>query len=572
MDKIKKIIYILFIIIFSLFYYNAFATTTLLMHCDGTNGSTTIIDSSPSNHTITPYDNARISTTKSKFGGGSCFFDGTSDYMNIGTPGTDYNFGTGNFTIDFWINLNQKDLLKRICGDLNDAGSDYSWLIYIDSGNIIRFVSIYTGSLIATTALDTNEWNHIAVFRNGNNFTLTVNGINEDTNVIGSTAVQNLVGAMSVGRNGLFTGNYVNAYIDEFRVLKGESYWTNSFTPPTSAYGSTTLSFNVSQYNYTGNLLTTTTQESGVNGVYVDSTGTRLYIIGILQDKIFQYSLSTPFDPSTATYTTKNISTSSQDGLMRDLYFKSDGTKVYTTGNGNDRIYQYNLSTEWDITTAVFSNSILVGNGEGTPYGVFINPSGTNAYIVGATTDTVYQYTLTTPFDISTGSYASKSKLIQPQENNPQGLSFNNNGTYMFILGPTSDVIHQYYLSTAWDVSTATYQNINKSVNPPEPFSTGLFLSLDEQNFYITSGIKVYQFSLPSEPPANTCTYSGSGDWIITDNCTLTTNTNLENNAIILNSNNIIVNIQAEIIAKSIALIHGSKITIENLKNLILKH
>lgn len=75
--------------------------TKLLLHTDGTDGSTTFTDSSLSPKTISVFGNAQVDTAQSKFGGASALFDGTGDYLTGSSA--DFAFGTNDFTIDFWM-------------------------------------------------------------------------------------------------------------------------------------------------------------------------------------------------------------------------------------------------------------------------------------------------------------------------------------------------------------------------------------------------------------------------------------------------------------------------------------
>jgi DNA-binding beta-propeller fold protein YncE len=91
----------------------------------------------------------------------------------------------------------------------------------------------------------------------------------------------------------------------------------------------------------------------------------------------------------------RSFSVSSQDSAPRDIFFKPDGTKMYVVGSTNDRVYSYTLSTPWNIGTATYDNvSFFVGSQDGTPTGIFFRPDGTKMYMVGAGTDRVYSYTL----------------------------------------------------------------------------------------------------------------------------------------------------------------------------------
>jgi sugar lactone lactonase YvrE len=118
---------------------------------------------------------------------------------------------------------------------------------------------------------------------------------------------------------------------------------------------------------------------------------------------------------------------------------------MYVVGNTNDTIYQYTLSTPFDVSTASYaSKSFGVGGEEPSPTDLALSEDGTAMYVVGNTNDTVYQYTLSTPFDASTASYASKSFSVTGEETVPRGLALGSDGENMYALGSTNDTIYQY--------------------------------------------------------------------------------------------------------------------------------
>jgi hypothetical protein len=118
-------------------------------------------------------------------------------------------------------------------------------------------------------------------------------------------------------------------------------------------------------------------------------------------------------------------------------------------------------------------------------------------YVVGQGADTVFQYTLSTAWDVSTASYASKSFLVSGQDTSPQGLFFKSDGLAMYVVGATNDAVFQYNLSTAWDVSTASYASISVSVVMFETASSGLCFNTAGTRMYITgnSSDSVFQFN-----------------------------------------------------------------------------
>jgi sugar lactone lactonase YvrE len=201
-------------------------------------------------------------------------------------------------------------------------------------------------------------------------------------------------------------------------------------------------------------------QEPVVRSVTFKTDGTEMYIIGSSSDDVDQYSVSTAWSVQTASYVRSLAVFAQANQVPVKVQFKDDGTKMYVLSNTNDNIFQYSLSTAWNISTATYDSvSFNVGSQEATPEGMFFGDSGTKLYVVGTTNDTVYQYTLSSAWDLSTTSYASKSFSVQSRDNSPNAVFIGNNGTAMYIVGTQNNRVDQYVLSTAWDVSTATYAN-----------------------------------------------------------------------------------------------------------------
>jgi DNA-binding beta-propeller fold protein YncE len=170
-----------------------------------------------------------------------------------------------------------------------------------------------------------------------------------------------------------------------------------------------------------------------------------MYVVGNESDTVYQYTLSTAWDVSTATYANKSKLVVAQDSNPVGLAFSSDGTKMYVAGYISDTVHQYTLSTAWDVSTATYANkSKLVVVQDSTPVGIVFSSDGTKMYVVGGSSDTVYQYTLSTAWDVSTATYANKSKSVAAQDGAPYGLAFSSDGTKMYVAGNASDTVYQY--------------------------------------------------------------------------------------------------------------------------------
>ena len=126
---------------------------------------------------------------------------------------------------------------------------------------------------------------------------------------------------------------------------------------------------------------------------------------------------------------------------------------------------------------------------------------------MGSTSNKVYQYTLSSAFDISTGSYASKSLSHASQDQNAWGFQFNKDGTKCFIAGNYSDKVHQFSLSTAYDISTASSDGISFDLSNEDSNPNGLAFSTDRTKMYVLGTDDfVYQYTtnldaLPSSSP-----------------------------------------------------------------------
>ena len=90
---------------------------------------------------------------------------------------------------------------------------------------------------------------------------------------------------------------------------------------------------------------------------------------------------------------------------------------------------------------------------ESEPRGLAFNNDGTKMYVTGWDGDDINTYNLSTAWDVSTASFAS-TKSVSAQTNDPRDINFNTDGTKMFLLDKQNDAVQEYTLSTAFDVST----------------------------------------------------------------------------------------------------------------------
>ena len=205
--------------------------TLLLLHMDGTDGSTTFIDDKGSGRSavgLSAIGNAQVDTAQSKFGGASALFDGTGDAVKCGTPLLP---ATDDWTVEMWVYPTSIVALDYFFAQYTSGSAGRSTFYHTNSGNVGLFIN--GGPSITTTGtISTSSWQHIAWVRNGSSFKIYINGT-EEASATGSPSIQQInsvVGAQdSVGSNG-FIGN-----IDEVRISSTARY-TTGFTPPTTAF------------------------------------------------------------------------------------------------------------------------------------------------------------------------------------------------------------------------------------------------------------------------------------------------------------------------------------------------
>ena len=269
--------------------------------------------------------------------------------------------------------------------------------------------------------------------------------------------------------------------------------------------------FSIKTVQYSGNSFSVSSQELTPYALTFNTDGTKMYVVGATYDTVFQYTLSTAFDLSTASYDSVSFSVSSQASAPIALAFNNNGTKMYILGNNTDSIFQYTLSTAFNVSTASYDSVSLSVSGQDTlPTGLAFNTDGTKMYMVGLTNDTVYQYTLSTAFDLSTASYASVSFSVASQETTPFEVAFNTNGTKMYIIGIANDTVHQYSLSTAFDLSTASYDSVSFSVASQDTNPYGLAFNNDGTKMYISGNINdsVFEYNVGTTLVSTPVVYS----------------------------------------------------------------
>lgn len=244
--------------------------------------------------------------------------------------------------------------------------------------------------------------------------------------------------------------------------------------------------------------------------IWVTETGKRLYITSTQDDKIHLVDMTTAWDITTSEYSGRGVYVQTETPTPRCLYMPVDassfylginiggliqryatfrghsianaaasggsytitedttpyavvfgykGRSMFAVGGDNQTVYQYSLSTEWDVSTASYATSyydLVLGYDARS---MFLRDDGADLFILDYTTSIVYKYHMSTPLNLYYAA-AAGSKDLSAQGTGLQGIAFNKTGTKMWVSSNASgNTIYQYSLSTAWDITTATYDS-----------------------------------------------------------------------------------------------------------------
>lgn len=242
--------------------------------------------------------------------------------------------------------------------------------------------------------------------------------------------------------------------------------------------------FNIQQTTFDNKTFDISSQELNAFGISFSNDGTKMFILGYTGNDVNEYTLSTAYDVSTSSFV-DSFATSEAGGTLLALHFNPDGTKMYIGGNANKKVYAYDLGTAWDVSTSVYNTEIGDTSSQttGSLYDIRFNSDGTKLYVLDNSLDTIFQYTLSTAYDVSSLSYDSKSFATTTQETAPEGFSFDSTGTKMYAVGSTNKTVYQYVLSTAYDVSTVSYDS--KSYSTGLSNTNGFHFDFNENKMYI---------------------------------------------------------------------------------------
>jgi len=210
----------------------SFASVTLLLHCNGTNGSTTFTDSSSAANTLTANGNAQITTTNPKFGTGAYLGDGTTDYLIQSSSLTGYTLGSGDWTIEFFANIASGNAIFLDMRPVSTEGLYPS--IYVETSNP-KFLINGANAIAGAATISTGTWYHYALCKSSGNTKLFIDGTQMGSTYADSNTY--LCSQLVLGVSAYNLSTYcLNGRIDGLRITKGVARYPNDFTAPSAEF------------------------------------------------------------------------------------------------------------------------------------------------------------------------------------------------------------------------------------------------------------------------------------------------------------------------------------------------
>jgi hypothetical protein len=432
---------------------------------------------------------------------------GNNNYLQSSTAG--FALNAGNYTMEAWVYPTSGTSSYAAFFSTQGGTTNYAPnLAFGDStsgaGYFKHYINDTSAVITSSTTFPLYSWYHVAVVWDDTNKTLYVNGKSVGTH---SGSYSSTVARYRIGGWDTTSGADFPGYVAGARLIRGVVY-KDEFDPPTSPISNTVgAAWSIQNPGYIDGVHLDPNLASNSSGtvsqVEFSSDGT-IATLGTsgTNGRLLKYNLTTAWDLSSWSSAGQLNLSSSVMSYPRAFTFGDSGNKVYAVNwansitNGN--IYQWDLTTAYDVTTGSYSNKKLAAWARGNyAIGAAMSPDGDRFYFITTSNDQIHQYNLTTDYDISTASYSNKSLTIPSSvDSAPYGVTFKSDGLKMYVTGLANDRLYEYTLTTAWELDTATYDGVSYYWGGDASSFNQVFFKPDGTKFYFAEhflGIHQYE-------------------------------------------------------------------------------
>jgi sugar lactone lactonase YvrE len=249
-------------------------------------------------------------------------------------------------------------------------------------------------------------------------------------------------------------------------------------------------------------------------GACFGDSGYKLYVSGAnTAHRVYQYSLTTPYDIATATFVDSEVLDSQIVNYMSGIYFNDTGDEFFVLSDSTAAVICYTLNTPWDITSLVFKGAVPYSETQPSNIGGCCwGNSGFKLYAVsGGTDETLYEYTLSVAYDVSTATLTN-SIVITAVLSTLTSVNVSSDGSVLYV--SNASVIKALELTIPWDITSYYELSNGISLSTEDSTMSGIVISPDGRTV-ITQGSQndeLYQYSLTVPYDLSTKTFVTSVD------------------------------------------------------------
>ncbi len=240
---------------------------------------------------------------------------------------------------------------------------------------------------------------------------------------------------------------------------------------------------------------TVSSEDDTPTDVTFSNDGTRMFVVGQQNNKVYEYALSAPFDVTSSTFSA-SLSLSLQDVNPRGIAVSNNGEKMFIAGLASNKVYEYALSVPFNVTSFTSSNSSALSTLDSFPTDVTFSNDGARMFVTGFNTDSVYEYALSVPFNVLNFTLDGFFDMSS-HDNSIQGVAFSNDGARMFAVGGQNDRVYVYALSAPFNVSSSTFTK-SFDISLKDTLPQGITFSNDGTRMFIVGdqNDRVYEYAL----------------------------------------------------------------------------
>ncbi len=272
----------------------------------------------------------------------------------------------------------------------------------------------------------------------------------------------------------------------------------------------------LSTSNYEIRRFDTSAQTTDPRDITFSNDGKKMFTVEQQTRSVFEYILSTPYNISTASFV-QSLSVSGQSSKPFKVKFNNDGSKMFIAGRGERKVFEYSLSTNFDISSAsvTYTGNFIDVSPQLTSFlnGLTFSPDG-KIMIITEQAFGLHQYSLNKSFDLSGGANFIRSAAVTTLLNGSthNGIVFNQSGTRLFMVDSQVNAVNQYTLSEGFNIATASFDG---GARDTETDASSIDFSPSGLRMYVAGIddlVKEYHLPCPFNLFAGKCTEITEGD------------------------------------------------------------